>query len=337
MGSSPEVEFADPVTSSVDPTDANSAAASSSSEEKGAEVSLLDSVKEALGDKERSPGSDERDPVDPVVTKTEGVKPEVAAVAEDDLESLTDDELKKYGPKTQRRMRQLLGARAELSTKVADLEPKAARVDQLDQFLKQNRMTEREHAVMLEIGALLTMDPFKAKDRLAPIMAELDRITGNVLPPEVQERVDLGYISREDAQRLVAAEKREALTREQTDAQRREREADDERRSLEQRRDHVKGVGNSWEAAVKAKDPDWSLKQQRFGELVELEVRRNGLPPSDKAMVAMCDTLYANLNKEFSRFAPKPKAIAHVAADASSRANAAPTTALEAAKQALAR
>lgn len=335
-GSSPEVEFNDPVTTETsNPTDANTAEASSSSEGKGAEVSLIDSVKEALSDKEKSPGSGEQDLADPVVPKAEGQKPEAQPAIDDEI---TEDELKTYGPKTQRRMRQLLGARTELRQQVESLKPKAERVESLDQFLQQNGMTAREHAVMLELGALLVRDPFQARERLTPIIAKLDEIVGNVLPPELEERVSLGYLTREDARRLVKAERRETLTREQTEQQQREREQTEQRRQAEAQVAEAKRVGNEWEATVKAKDPDWPMKQQRFAEKLKIEVYEKGAPSSASAAVEMFNRIYDSVTKEITRFAPRRQEVRHVSADAaSSRADAEPKTALEAARLALAR
>jgi len=328
-GSSPETEIQE-LETVLDTTDANFTDASSSSGTEGAKPSLIDSVRAVIGDKEQSPGS-ERDPIDPAVSPVTAAKPET------ELGDLTEAELKSYGPKTQRRINALLADRHDLTTKLSTFEGQAKQFEPVAQRAQQFRLTTEEQLISFELGGLLKTNPEAAKARLAPIMAKLEELTGNVLPPDLQERVALGYISEQDAKELNVTRTRLARNEGQTAAEREDRAAEDEQRTRTAHVNDARDVGNNWETAKKASDPDWPLKQERVAELIKLEVYEKGFPKAKADVQRMLDGIYDKVSKEVSRFAPRPKSVRAVTANASSRATAEPKTALEAARLALAR
>jgi hypothetical protein len=78
------------------------------------------------------------------------------------------------------------------------------------------------------------------------------------------------------------------------------------------------------------------LKQDRLGELIELEVRRSGYPKTTAAAVELAEKMKAKVNAELARFAPRKTAVNPVNPASSVRPTAAaPKTALEAVQQRL--
>ncbi len=318
--------------------DASTPAAPSPAETKGAESapSLIDSVKEALGEakKESSPDSAKGSDADPSAPKAEGDgKPDPAA--EQEIGELTEDELKKYAPKTQKRIRQLLTQRGEFEERAKAAESKAELFGRIETFADQNGLSGEDVEGLLEIGALVRGDPFKALDRLTPIYSELLKRTGHVLPAPIQERVQQGYLTEEDARRLVQAETKAALARERQTASDEQLNADRLRSQAQVHVGNVKSAATEWEATRKSNDPDWSLKQPRVAELVELEVHRNGYPTSTADVVKMLNDIEKKVSDELKRFSPKPREVIPAKGGASSGATAEPKTALEAARIAL--
>ena len=342
-GSSPEatsaevVSSSDPVETVVTPDVSKPAESSPAEPAKGAEASpplVLDAVKAALGDKakkETSPDS----ATDPDVSKAtpEGEKP----AAEQDLGELTEDELKRYAPKTQRRILSLLNQRGEYEKRAVAAEGKAELFGRIESFASQNGLSDEDVEGLLEIGSMVRNDPFKAVERLTPIYSELLKRTGHVLPAPIEERVKQGYLTEEDARKLVQAETRAALEEERRTKTEEQANADRQRGQAQAHVDGVKRAAADWEAARKSVDPDWSSKQPRVGELIELEVHRNGYPKSTADVVKMLDTINKKVSDEFKRFAPKPREVTPAKGDASSGAAAEPKTALEAARLALSR
>ena len=321
------IEGGDPhADSQSDPT------ADSSSSSKTAVSTLISSVDEALkgSESEESPTSEPG--------KADKAAPPTLATDDDPLGELTDTELNRYGPRTQRRIRQLLSDRSELSGEVERLRGKAEAFDQFDGFIQQNRITNEDLSVLLEIGALVRNDPFAARDRLTAIVSELDKVTGHQLPADLSERVRLGYISEQDAREIVQARSKANF------AEQRAREVREQSQNVESQQrlaahvDVCRRTANEWESRHKSTDPDWQAKQDEIGKLIELEVYRNGYPPNQDAVVRMLDGFLQTVNAKFAQFRPKPRAVNPVSGSASSRANsaAAPKTLMEAVDRALA-
>jgi len=306
-------------------------ATSDSSTQNGGET-LIDSVTEALkgSEEETSPTSE---PGEADKAASPPLAPE-----EDPLGELTEQELGRYGPRTQRRIRQLLNARVELNAELEALKPKAEAFEQFDGYIRENRITNEDLSVLLEIGALVRNDPFSARDRLVAIVGELDKVTGHQLPADLSERVRLGYISEQDAREIVQARNKASFAEQRAREVREQSQHTETQQRLQTHVQTCRTTANEWEARHKSTDPDWQTKQDEIGKLIELEVYRNGYPPTQDAVVKMLDGFLDTVNAKFARFRPKPRSVTPVSGSASSRANsaAAPKTLMEAVDRALA-
>ncbi len=329
MTDSSSVAELDPVETSEPGDNSATSSTQAESDTSGGE-SLLDSVDEALkgSEVEASPDSG-------AGSETESAQP---PPAEDPLGEITDEELNRYGPRTQRRIKQLLASRSELTAEAESLRPKAQSFDKIDEYIRQSRISNEDFAVLLEIGALVRNDPFTAYERLSAITAQLAKVTGHELPPDIQERVRLGYLSEEDARALVTSRNKAALVEQRAQEQTQQSQEEQRRTRVTAHVQTCRSTANQWEARHKATDPDWDQKQSRIGELIELEVYRNGYPPTQEQVVAMLDGFLKQVNGEFARFRPKPKEVRPTIGSASPRAGAAePKTLMDAVNAALAR
>jgi hypothetical protein len=332
-GSPPEAEPIEADPAEVSQPDAQDSAVPSAAAEGEGEKSLLDSVTAALGSQEKGQSpSPERDPADPAAPQAvEGQQPN----ADDPLGELTDEELKRYGPRTQRRIEFLLHKRKEAEQKAEVLEPKAKAYDQIADFAKQNRLTQDEVGIILELGADIRNNPEKAFERLTPIYRKLAESVGAVLPDDLQEKVDLGYMTKDSAAEL--AKLRSTTSRNEMRLKEQSEQTEQER----QRQVDLAHVGecrktaNAWEAARKGSDPDWNLKQEEIGRRVRLAVLENGYPQSQDGVTRMLDGILTDVNSWLGRLRPKPVERRPVIGTASSRSNAEPKSALEAAELAL--
>lgn len=273
---------------------------------------LISSVTEALkpSDKEASPVSGEG--------SADLAAP--PASAEEPLGELTDQELARYGPKTQRRIRQLLDARLELNTEVEGLRPKAKSFEQIDEYIRTNRLSNEDFAVLLELGALSRNDPFKAYERFAAITVELAKVTGHQLPPELQERVNLGYLTEQDARSIVQNQQRANLAEQRAKEQAAQTTESQNRAAVQAHVQTCRQTANTWEAQRKSTDPDWTEKQDKIGQLIELEVYRNGYPRTQEEVVKMLEGFLKQVNTDMSRFKTPLREINPVTSSASPRA-----------------
>lgn len=330
-GSSPENELpTDQVETQV--SDASAAAAPSTAETQG-EKSLLETVQAALkeGATESSPGSD------PDSANAGSSQTETPTAQEDEpLGDLTDEELKRYAPKTQRRMQHLLQQRHEADTRAAGFEEKATRFDQIVGFAETHRLSNEDVAGTFEIAALIKNDPIKAYEKVLPIALHLAQITGAVLPADLQERVNLGYLPEKDAQELARLQSQTKLREQRS---REEQEASEEQRKRDAHVANVReaeSTANSWEEQKRKSDPDWSSKKELVLELLGAEVAKNGFPQGKAATLKMLDSIEERVATQIARFKPAPREIRPVTGASSARTSAEPKSAIEAAKAALA-
>lgn len=273
----------------------------------GEQPSMLDAVKAAIAPKkDAAPASQtpekQADPVDPA--KTEEAPPEE--------DNLTEDELKTLSARTQRRFRKLnadVKARDQL---VEQLTPKAEEFDRLDTFVRSAGLSPTDVQGTLRIASQLRSDPHSAYQALLPIMQHLESAVGNVLPQALQQRVQAGFLTYEDA----VAMSRAASHAEHSNRQLAEREQawqeQNQRQERQGRLDSTVSSVESWEKQQATRDPDWHLKHADIRELVELEVSRKRLAdqtwlPSQDEALKITKGAYDKVNERLKRFVPKPQ------------------------------
>jgi hypothetical protein len=244
---------------------------------------------------------------------------------------ISPEELAAQKPQTRQRMEQLLGTIKELKSQTTALSERAQQYDSVLSFVDRHGITPEDWKSGLEVMALMKGDPVQAWERLQPIVSHLQAYIGNVLPPELQRRVDLGYISEPDARALNQAQRREAITRETVQER-------DQRAAEQREQDSVRGVVRdvtstvtAWENAKKSSDPDWHLKEPRINQLVRLEVYEKGYPNTKAAALKMVEGIHETVTKELRTLTPKPNTVrpAHGAGTSSPTA-AEPKSLLEA-------
>jgi hypothetical protein len=330
-GSSPEPNTSVEKTEQTE-TDVSATSASSPEEQKG-EKSLLESVQAALKDSkaESSPDSS------PEPDKPGAVSPDKPAtsVADEPLGDPTPEELKTYTPKTRQRVQQLLRERHDLEQRATAAEEKAARFDQIIGYTEANRLSHDDVAAIFEIGALVKNDPEKAYDKVLPVFVHLSKLTGRVLPPDVQERVNLGYLPQSDAQELVRLQT-QATLREQRAAEQVRRATETEQRvRAEEVNRTVQAAAVDWETRQAQSDPDWSSKKDLVRDAMQAAVVQEGYPTDAAAVGRLLNGALTKVNAQLAHFRPRPKAMAPVLGSTSTSALSEPKTALEAARRAL--
>lgn len=275
--------------------------------------SLMDAVRAALDKgEEQSSGSGE----------SEGDKPGDAADPdkakakegeEEELGELTDEELKTYKPKTQRRFKQLDEQNKALTAKVAEVEPLADRFLQIEKFTKDANLTREDVNTGFNIMRLMKNDPVEAYKALTPIYSVLRELVGDVLPADLQERIAKKEITPDAAQELSRLRAKEGLTTTQRQVQQeqytqRQREADTQR--IETVKTDVNKVITDWETRQKSTDPDYALKQGRIMERVELEILKGfqsgkSVISSAQDAVNLANRVKKEVDAEMKKFTPR--------------------------------
>lgn len=294
---------------------------------------MLDAVKAAIEPKAASPAAKEPDPPatsDPTDKSSE------------DESELSPEELKQLSEKTQRRFKSLTAKLKGKDDEIASLAPKAKEFDSFTGWVRGKGLTDADVRGTLEITSLMRNDPRAALERIRPVVAALENIVGETLPPALQQRVDQGFLTVEDAKALAKANADAALATRRataaTEQQRAEQAANEQKAATEQTLSSVE----TWEKDKAKSDPDWHLKQAAIAEEVERvilqKVNELGKPwfPTPQEAVKLSEDALKKVNERYSRFVPKPSAVTPATGGASNRSIAEPKSMLEVVKLAAA-
>jgi hypothetical protein len=317
----------------VTPTEPATDVTVDSSPEQGG-PSVLDSVKSALEAQKTgsgaSPDPQRQDPaaqVDPAKA--------VDAVGNADL---SPDELKRLNRKTQERIRFLIGESKTANERATTFAQQAKAFGEVQNFFREGGYTPEQVVQAIEFVKNLKVNPDAAWDYVVARAKELAEFKGLLLSPQLEDRVQRGFLTREDAQQLAAAQ---ASARRAT-----ETTAEQRQRAEQLRQEHMQGqlvtmgtqTATAWESERARTDPDWALKQPHVFMRVENALLKNGTPRSPQDVRQMLDTIYKQVSDELSKLRPAPRAMTGLRGVASQRDGVAePKTALEAARLALAR
>jgi|DEB0MinimDraft_6_1074348.scaffolds.fasta_scaffold00040_57 hypothetical protein len=285
----------------------NSTEDSSASGESEPELSTLDLVKEAIkpekeGDDETEGSSeeDESDEEDESKDKSES--------EDDDSDEPSEEELKHWKPKTRKRFEQLQAKYRDVNQRLEKAEADAGWKQQFDTFLETNQMSMEEANKLFEIGALMKSNHMKALEMITPYYNQLLEVTGNVLPRDLQEQVNQGYITEAAAiemSRGRAQNQHYQVRNQQQQQQRQQQEAENQKKLSTDIQVALANLENSWQTS----DPDYKTKSNRIQERVKLmwyEASRTGkMPRSVDEAIKMVEGAKSEIDKEYRQFRPR--------------------------------
>jgi hypothetical protein len=290
--------------------DGNSADSSAAGQDAGPK-STLDAVRAALGGGEDSGSSAAADgEKDPAKAGADGkAKPPGEAEQE-----AADKALPFHNHPRWKQVQAELKQLRPLKKEVEQLRETAKQVEQFKQshdklqslvaWTRDAGLNGDEVNTGLEIMRLMKNDPVKAWEALQPYVAQLQTVIGDVLPKDLQTRVDNGELSRDDALAISRSRSREGLSR--AAAENAARKADEIRQSTETER-FANAVGQSltaWERNWQGRDPDYQRLQPYVMKEIKLAIAENGLPKSVQDAVKMADTALETVKNGLKSFIP---------------------------------
>lgn len=189
-------------------------------------------------------------------------------------DDVTADEMGRYHSQTRKRVKQLIGQRDEARGEIGKLKPLAEQAGRMNSFVQASGLNWDEVNSGFELMRLMKNDPVEARKQLEPIWNALNKVCGHELPPDLQQKVDQGYVDEPTARELAQQRARANLA---TNANQRTTQAvQQERQQTEQRQfgasvtSAIKTFEDNWRKA----DPDHAAKAQRVQEKVELTLSR---------------------------------------------------------------
>jgi len=177
----------------------------------------------------------------------------------------------------------------------------------------------------VQLMAALKSDPTKATELLNPHIENLQRVNGQVLDEDLQGRVNQGVLDIDSAtelQQLRVQKQMEAQKAEANEAQ--------------NIRNAMASEATAWETQIAASDPDFEMKKPVVMGLVKGLIASRKPTTAEDAKAIMQEA-YETANQFAAAAKPKANSIEPLNNTKPSPQQAEPRTALEAAKQALAR
>lgn len=184
-------------------------------------------------------------------------------------------------------------------------EKRAAEVDavryrNVESFLERSHLDAAEAADGLEIMGLAKTDPVAAWARIKPWVEKVAVAAGVIMPPDLQQKVQQGEMTREAAVEvsMARAQVQTYQTRQQFDQQRAERQAQNAGQQA------IVGAATSWEADRQVKDPNFGAKLPALQRELAFLHMTEGRPTTPQGVTDQCNRAYAAVNAAFRAPAP---------------------------------
>jgi hypothetical protein len=226
--------------------------------------------------------------------KSEGEPEEQEALPEGDP---TDEELKDYSQKANARIRDLVSQRNEAREAAQQVEP-------IMDFLNEHQIPRDDLDIMLDLTARLRHGDFAGfLQGVTPYINLAQQYTGQVLPPDLQQQVNQGYVSPEIAKEL--SQSRAQLQVSQNNVQEAQRTA--QIQQAENRAGTIRSAIDKWEAQTRQSDPDYELKADMVRRTSQALMQENGIPQTPQDAIQVAKAAYDEVNKQTQNFRPQKK------------------------------
>lgn len=280
---------------------------------------LMKVVRKAVGDDpdadaektEKEGGDDEADSPSAEGQKDQAESKSKASEAEavsDEDEGDDEDDTKVPFAKHPR-FRKLIRQRNELRDEVEKLRGGAGEWDKISTFMQENNLPQetvgRMYLSAAKVGGEAMTEICNYMDAVTDgriddalkmarqQVAELELLSGHTLSPDLKRRVEDGVIDQDSALQLSQAESKLALERRMNERREQERET----RIQTERAENIQHAVKEWESRIRAKDPDYGLKQRFVHDRIA-QALKSGMPSSQKEAVDLVQKTYDEINEE---------------------------------------
>lgn len=187
----------------------------------------------------------------------------------------------------------------EVMREKAQLAEKAKHYEEISDYMRANGLTNDELAQGFEVMALMKNDPFKAKEVLNSHMSKLAQFTGDILPADIQEKLDNGFIEPDAARELASYRARSELSAKATE----EYKAKIAQEAEAQTKQNMYQAVVDWESRVTMKDSEYRNKQALVTDRVKSIMQSTGNPKSPEEAVKYVEQAYNEVNQRLGSLA----------------------------------
>lgn len=173
----------------------------------------------------------------------------------------------------------------------------AQQYEKVQTFLAENGVTADEAADFLVVRALMKHNPAEAWKQLKPLVQKLLVDAGEVLPPDLKQRVQQGEITQAAAIEL-------SRLRAMQESSRRAQTAEAEMAQKRQQAEHVRSIQQSvatWEQVTRQRDPDFDAKSEALQKEILWMQKRDGMPKTPEDARKMVEAAYRTVSTTMQR------------------------------------
>ena len=167
--------------------------------------------------------------------------------------------------------------------------------EKIQSSLKEMKLSAEETAQGLSIMGLMKSNPQAALEALQPIINNLQQVTGQIIPNDIQQKIEDGYMDEDVGKEL-------ARTRADVQIQKNANQQMLSEQEQMKTRSEVNVLAQSvtnWEKNVRKTDPDFDFKQDEIDDRVSALVRERGRPNNSDDAVALAQEAYDTVNKRY--------------------------------------
>jgi hypothetical protein len=276
-------------------------------------------------DDEEGEGADEAADGDKAADGEDGKSKKAEASGEDDdlSEDPSDDEVKDYAPRVQKRIKKLLSQRNGYRRELEAIQPDAESYRQIRSYMDKNNLADEDTRQLFQFGAHLRSGNFEEAFKIAaPFMQVILEGSGRAVPSDLRDRVQSGEITEEMARQVG----RERYARMASDQLRERQTQQFQTQQTTASQQAIRQASAQWEQEIRLTDPDFDLKADAVKSFATALVQQHGLPKTPQEAIEYAKQAYAQANKLLGAARPKPKPTrpAPASGTSQSRANTAP-------------
>ena len=198
-----------------------------------------------------------------------------------------EDDETKYPKRAQKRIRELVEEKKSL-------EVEATRYRNVETFLRDNGLAPDEAADGLQIMALAKTNPVEAWERIKPWVEKVAVAAGVIMPNDLQQQVQQGYLTRDAALEL-------SKTRAKLGAVEAQRQFEQQRAQEQAAMNYqqsIIGAATTWEQDRRVKDPNFEAKLPALQREIAYLHATEGRPNTPEGVKDQCERAYKAVNAQ---------------------------------------
>lgn len=208
----------------------------------------------------------------------------------------------------------------EIMREREELKQKSKQYEEISEYMRANGLSSGELAQGFEVMALMKNDPARAKEVLNMHMQRLAQFTGEILPKDIQLKLDMGEIDEASATELAALRARSQVSQHQVQQSR--TEAPNANEQVSQRAMYDAVV--QWEQVVGMRDAEYKNKQAMVTDRVKAMMMESGRPTNPQQAVEYVQRAYEEVNQRLGPLAGRSNPVRVVSSANSSSGSSAP-------------